>query len=55
MDTSTLDIDSLIAQTAALNWEDPSSQIETLSHEQVSEDLLPLVGHVMSQKIHNNQ
>jgi hypothetical protein len=43
MDHSQIDMDSLIAQTEALSWEDPSSQLETLPSEQVSEDYLPLV------------
>lgn len=55
MDISTSELDSLIAQTAALTWEDPSSQLETLSPELVSEEFFPLVGHVISQKTHNNQ
>ena len=54
MDHSQTDLDSLIAQTKALSWEDPSSQLESLP-EQVFEEYLPLVGHVISQKVHNNQ
>ena len=55
MDATTQDIDSLIAQTAALTWEDPSSQLETPPHELVTSELLPLVGQVISQKTQNNQ
>jgi hypothetical protein len=50
-----MDINSLIAQTAALSWEDPSSQIESLSSENTSDECLPLAGHVISQRTHNNQ
>lgn len=46
---------ALIAQIEALTWEDPSSQIETLSPAQVIEECLPLVGQLLSQKNHNNQ
>jgi hypothetical protein len=55
MDISSQDLDSLIAQTAALTWEDPSSQLETLPHELVNDELLSLVGQVISQKTLNNQ
>jgi hypothetical protein len=55
MDLSQLDMNSLIAQTEAFSWEDPSSQLETLLSEHVPADHLPLVGHVISQKIYNNQ
>jgi hypothetical protein len=55
MDAATQDIDSLIAQTAALTWEDPSSQLETIPQELVTSELLPLVGQVISQKTQNNQ
>ena len=55
METATPDIDSLITQTAALTWEDPSSQLETIPHELVNTELLPLVGRVISQKTQNNQ
>ena len=54
MDVATQDIDSLIAQTVALTWEDPSSQLETIPQELVSSELLPLVGQVISQKTQNN-
>jgi hypothetical protein len=47
-------IETLIAQTTALSWEDPSSQLETLPQELTSE-LLPLVGQIISQKTQNNQ
>jgi hypothetical protein len=43
---SSQDIDSLIAQMTALTWEDPSSQLETLPHELVKIDWLPLVGQL---------
>jgi hypothetical protein len=49
------DVDSLIAQTAALSWEDPSSQLETLPQEQIPTALLPLVGKIISQKTQHNQ
>jgi hypothetical protein len=55
MAVSTQDIDALIAQTKALKWEDPSSQLETLPIDLVKPDLLPLVGQVISQKTQNNQ
>lgn len=45
----------LIAQTEALSWEDPSSQIETLPSKIVIDECLPLIGHIISQKTHNNQ
>jgi hypothetical protein len=55
METATPDIESFIAQTAVLTWEDPSSQLESIPHELVSTELLPLVGRVISQKTQNNQ
>jgi hypothetical protein len=55
METTTLDIDSLISQTAALTWEDPNSQLESIPLEQGNSELLPLVGRVISQKTLNNQ
>ena len=55
MAASSQDIDSLIAQTTVLTWEDPSSQLETLPHKLVKTDLLPLVGQVISRKTQNNQ
>jgi hypothetical protein len=55
MDISTRDLDSLIAQTTYLTWEDPSSQLETLTPELVNEAFLPLVGQIISQKAQNNQ
>jgi hypothetical protein len=55
MEPTTPDIESLIAQTAALTWEDPSSQLESTPLELGSLDLLPLVGKVISQKTQNNQ
>ena len=48
-------MEALIAQNEALSWEDPSSQIETLTLAQVTEDCLPLVRQLISQKVHNNQ
>jgi hypothetical protein len=50
-----MDIDSLIAQTEALSWDDPSSQIESLTSGSIPDECLPLVGHVISQRTHNNQ
>ena len=55
MESKTSDIDSLIAQTAALTWEDPSFQLESIPLGLGSTELLPLVGKVISQKIQNNQ
>jgi hypothetical protein len=55
MAASSQDIDALLAQTAALTWEDPSSQLETLPQEHVKTDLPPLVGLAISQKTQNNQ
>jgi hypothetical protein len=55
MDASSQDLESLIAQTAALSWEDPSSQLETLPQELITSELLPLVGQLISQKTQNNQ
>jgi hypothetical protein len=49
------DVDSLIAQTAALSWEDPSSQLETLPQELIPSEVLPLVGKIISQKTQHNQ
>jgi hypothetical protein len=45
----------LIVQAATLSWEDPSSQLETLPQEQVTSEMLPLVGQIISQKTQNNQ
>ncbi|XP_059450878.1 uncharacterized protein LOC132181647 [Corylus avellana] len=50
-----MDIESLIAQTEALSWDDPSSQIESLTAETATDECLPLVGHVISHKTLNNQ
>jgi hypothetical protein len=55
MEKTTPDIESLIEQTAALTWEDPSSQLESIPFGQGFTELLPLVGKVISQKIQNNQ
>jgi hypothetical protein len=55
MDSFSQDIESLIGQTTAILWEDPSSQLETLPQEQVTAELLPLVGFLISQKTQNNQ
>jgi hypothetical protein len=49
------DIERLIARIEALSWDDPSSHIESLSAKTVSDECLPLVGHVISHKTHNNQ
>ena len=49
-----MDMEVLIAKTEALSWEDSSSQIETLTTAQVTEESLPLVGQLISQKTHNN-
>ena len=50
-----MDIESLIARTEALSWDDPLSQIALLSAETITDACLPLVGHVISLKTHNNQ
>jgi hypothetical protein len=50
-----MDMESLIAQTEALSWDDPSSQIESLTATNLLNECLPLVGHVISPKTHNNQ
>jgi hypothetical protein len=50
-----MDIDTLKAQTVALSWEDPSSEIEALTPEPLADECLPLVGHVISQRTQNNQ
>jgi hypothetical protein len=50
MDPSQVDLEALIAQTEAFSWEDPSSQLETLTHAMDFEEALPLVGHIISQK-----
>lgn len=55
MEPKILDIDSLIAQTTALTWEDPFSQLESIPFELGCTELLPLVGKVISHKTHNNQ
>jgi hypothetical protein len=50
-----MNINSLIAQTEALSWDDPLTQIDSLTAETVQNECLPLVGHIISQKTHNNQ
>jgi hypothetical protein len=50
-----MDLEALISQTAALSWEDPSSQLETNLPNPATEECSPLVGILISQKIHNNQ
>jgi hypothetical protein len=50
-----MDMESLIAQTEALSWDDPSSQIESLTDTTPSDICLPIVGLINSQKTHNNQ
>ena len=55
MDPSPHDIETLIAQTTALSWEDPSSQLETIPQDQATSELLPLIGLLISQKTQNNQ
>jgi hypothetical protein len=50
-----MDMESLIAQTEALSWDDPSSQIESLTDSTPSYISLPIVGLIISQKTHNNQ
>jgi hypothetical protein len=48
MNTATQELETLIAQTAAISWEDPSSQLETIPLEQAASELIPLVGHIIS-------
>jgi hypothetical protein len=55
MDATALELESLIAQTAAISWDDPSSQLETIPLEEVNSELIPLVGHIISQRTQNNQ
>jgi hypothetical protein len=50
MDAATQKLETLIAQTAAISWDDPSSQLETIPLEQVDSELIPLVGHIISQR-----
>jgi hypothetical protein len=50
MENSTIDLATLIAQTEALSWNDPSSQLTTLSDENQPEDILALVGFVVNPK-----
>jgi hypothetical protein len=50
-----MDMESLIASTKALSWDDPTSQITSLSSEIEPNACLPLVGHVISLKTQNNQ
>jgi hypothetical protein len=54
MDPSQVDLEALIAQTEALSWEDPSSQLETLTPDMKFEEAPPLVGHIISQKTLSN-
>ena len=55
MDPSQVDLEALIAQTEALSWEDPSSQLETLTLAMTFVEALPLVGHIISPKTLSNQ
>ena len=50
-----MDIENLIARAEALSWDDPSSQITSLSAETFTDACLHLVGHVISHKTHHNQ
>jgi hypothetical protein len=50
-----MDLESLISQTEALSWEDPSTQIETIQTKSPSQACLPLIGLLISQKTNNNQ
>jgi hypothetical protein len=54
MDPSQVDLEALIAQTEAPSWEDPSSQLETLTPDMKFEEAPPLVGHIISQKTLSN-
>ena len=42
-----MDINSLIAQTETLSWDDPFTQIDSLIAETVKDESLPLVGHII--------
>jgi hypothetical protein len=48
-------IELLISQTKALSWENPSTQIETTPKQPPSNECLPLIGLLISQKTNNNQ
>jgi hypothetical protein len=50
-----MDLDSLISQTKALSWENPSTQIESIPTNTPSQVCLPLIGLLISQKTNNNQ
>ena len=54
MDPSQVDLEALIAQTEAFSWEDPSSQLETLTFAMIIEEAPPLVGYIISQKALSN-
>jgi hypothetical protein len=54
MDLSHVDLEALIAQIEAFSWEDPSSQLETLTPDMTFEEAPPLVGHIISQKTLSN-
>jgi hypothetical protein len=54
MDAAAIELESLIAHTAAISW-DPSSQLETIPLEEVNSELIPLVGYIISQRTQNNQ
>jgi hypothetical protein len=50
-----MDIVSLISQTEALSWENPSTQIENTPKQPSSNECLLLIGLLISQKTNNNQ
>jgi hypothetical protein len=50
-----MDLDSLISQTEALYWENPSTQIESTPANTPSQACLPLIGLLISLKTNNNQ
>ncbi|GLT65414.1 hypothetical protein SLA2020_378490 [Shorea laevis] len=50
MDPLTFDLDTLISQTEALSWNDPTAQLATLPSEILPEESLALVGSVLSNK-----
>jgi hypothetical protein len=50
-----MDINSLISQTEALSWEDPSTQIESKPTNTPSQACFPLIALLISQKTNNNQ
>jgi hypothetical protein len=50
-----MDLESLISQTEALSWEDPSTQIENTPTNTPPQTCLPLIGLLISRETNNNQ